>query len=44
MTIIDNRDGSVYEVQVKDGAIKATDLWAMSKTGGMKLRSFDPAY
>ena len=38
LTIIDNRTGGKYEVQIKNGTIQATALKQMS------IRSYDPAY
>jgi citrate synthase len=45
LTITDNRTGKSYEVPIKDGAIRATDLRTI-KTGedDFGLMSYDPAY
>jgi hypothetical protein len=29
LTVTDNRNGASYKVLIKDGAIKATDLWTI---------------
>ena len=45
LTVTDNRTGKQYEVAIKDGAIKATDLRQM-KTGAddAGLMTYDPAF
>jgi citrate synthase len=45
LTITDNRTGKQYEVPIKDGAIKATDLRQI-KTGAedVGLATYDPAF
>src|SRR6201991_2427163 len=46
LTITDNRTGKQYEIPIKDGAIKATDLRQI-KTGGTDdtgLMTYDPAF
>src|SRR5713101_4696320 len=45
LTIVDNRTGKKYEVPIKEGAIKATDLRKI-KTGAddFGLMTYDPAF
>ena len=45
LTVTDNRTGKTYEVPIKDGAIRATDLRQM-KTGAddAGLMTYDPAF
>jgi citrate synthase len=45
LTITDNRTGKQYEVPIKDGVIKATDLKQIKTAGDdMGLATYDPAF
>jgi citrate synthase len=44
LTIIDNRTGKKYEVPVRNGAIKATDLFQIKVTDDEGLVSYDPGF
>ena len=44
LTIIDNRTGKQYEIPVKNGAIKATDLFQIRVTEDDGLVSYDPGF
>jgi len=44
LTVTDNRTGKEYELQIKHGAINATDLAKIKSEDGEVTRSFDPAY
>jgi citrate synthase len=44
LTIIDNRTGKQYEVPVKNGVIKATDLFQIKVTEDDGLVSYDPGF
>ena len=44
LTIVDNRTGAEHTVPISDGAIRATDLRAITGADGQGLLSFDPAY
>jgi citrate synthase len=44
LTIIDNRTGKQYEVPIKKGAIKATDLFQIKVTEDDGLVSYDPGF
>ena len=44
LTIIDNRTGKQYEVPVRNGAIKATDLYQIKVTEDDGLLSYDPGF
>jgi len=43
-SIVDNRTGLAYEMDVTDGAISATQLANIKSPDGEVTRSFDPAY
>ena len=45
LTITDNRTGKQYEVSIKDGVIKATDLKQIKTDGDdAGLATYDPAF
>jgi citrate synthase len=44
LTIIDNRTGKKYEIPIKNGAIKATDLFQIKVTEDDGLVSYDPGF
>src|SRR6184192_4470214 len=44
LTIIDNRTGRQYEIPIKSGAIKATDLFQIKVTEDDGLVSYDPGF
>jgi citrate synthase len=44
LTIIDNRTGKKYEVPIRNGAIKATDLFQIKITDDEGLVSYDPGF
>jgi citrate synthase len=44
LTVIDNRTGLKYELEIKDDTISATQLGTIKSISGEVLRSFDPAY
>ena len=44
LTIIDNRTGKQYEIPVKNGAIKATDLFQIRVTEDDGIVSYDPGF
>jgi citrate synthase len=44
LTIIDNRTGKKYEVPIRNGAIKATDLFQIKINGDEGLVSYDPGF
>jgi citrate synthase len=44
LTIIDNRTGKQYEVPIRNGAIKATDLFQIKVNGDDGLVSYDPGF
>lgn len=44
LTIIDNRTGKQYEVSIRNGAIKATDLYQIKVNGDEGLVSYDPGF
>jgi citrate synthase len=44
LTIIDNRTGKQYEIPVKNGAIKATDLFQIKVTEDDGIVSYDPGF
>ena len=44
LTIIDNRTGKQYEVPVKNGAIKATDLFQIKVSEDDGIVSYDPGF
>jgi citrate synthase len=45
LTVTDNRTGKQYEIPIKDGAIRATDLRQISATeGDHGLSTYDPAF
>jgi citrate synthase len=44
LTIIDNRTGKKYEVPIRNGAIKATDLFQIKVTDDEGLVSYDPGF
>jgi citrate synthase len=44
LSVTDNRTGKSYELNIKDGAINATDLGKIKDAKGNVTRSFDPAY
>jgi citrate synthase len=44
LTIIDNRTGKKYEVPIRNGAIKATDLFQIKVTDDDGLVSYDPGF
>jgi citrate synthase len=44
LTIIDNRTGKQYEIPIRDGAIKATDLFQIKLNGDEGLISYDPGF
>jgi citrate synthase len=44
LTIIDNRTGKQYEVPIRNGAIKATDLFQIKVNGDEGLVSYDPGF
>jgi citrate synthase len=44
LTIIDNRTGKQYEIPIKGGAIKATDLFQIKVTEDDGLVSYDPGF
>jgi citrate synthase len=44
LTIVDNRTGKQYEVPIKNGAIKATDLFQIKVTEDDGLVSYDPGF
>jgi len=44
LTIIDNRTGKQYEVPIKNGAVKATDLFQIRVTEDDGIVSYDPGF
>ena len=44
LTIIDNRTGKQYEVPIKNGAVKATDLFQIRLTEDDGIVSYDPGF
>ena len=44
LSVRDNRTGKDYELNIKDGAINATDLSKIKSPKGAVTRSYDPAY
>src|SRR5687768_2780269 len=44
LTIIDNRTGKQYEIPIKSGAIKATDLFQIKVSEDDGLVSYDPGF
>jgi citrate synthase len=44
LTVIDNRTGKQYEIPIKGGAIKATDLFQIKVTEDDGLVSYDPGF
>jgi len=44
LTIIDNRTGKQYEIPIKNGAIKATDLFQIRVTENDGIVSYDPGF
>jgi citrate synthase len=44
LTVIDNRTGKQYEIPIKSGAIKATDLFQIKVTEYDGLVSYDPGF
>ncbi|MGH7826487.1 MAG: citrate synthase [Candidatus Binatia bacterium] len=44
LTIIDNRTGKRYEIPIRNGAIKATDLFQIKVNGDDGLVSYDPGF
>ncbi len=44
LTIIDNRTGKQYEIPIKNGAIKATDLFQIRITEEDGIVSYDPGF
>ena len=44
LTVVDNRTGNKYELDIKDSCIFATQLGNIKAPDGEVLRSFDPAY
>ncbi len=44
LTIIDNRTGKQYEIPIKNGAIKATDLFQIKVSEDEGIVSYDPGF
>src|SRR4030066_1507322 len=44
LTVIDNRTGKQYEIPIKNGAIKATDLFQIKVTEEDGLVTYDPGF
>jgi citrate synthase len=44
LTIVDNRTGKQYEVPIKNGAVKATDLFQIRVTEDDGIVSYDPGF
>ena len=44
LSVVDNRTGKSYELDIKDGAINATALSKIKSPTGAVTRSYDPAY
>ncbi|MGH7887445.1 MAG: citrate/2-methylcitrate synthase, partial [Candidatus Binatia bacterium] len=44
LTIIDNRTGKQYEIAIKNGAIKATDLFQIKVAEDDGIVSYDPGF
>jgi citrate synthase len=44
LTIIDNRTGKKYEIPIKNGAVKATDLFQIKVTEDDGIVSYDPGF
>src|SRR6187551_3012555 len=44
LTITDNRTGKQYEIAIKNGAIKATDLFQIRITEEDGIVSYDPGF
>ncbi|KAJ1562634.1 hypothetical protein HK096_006583, partial [Nowakowskiella sp. JEL0078] len=44
LTVLDNRNGNTYQVDIDDGVISATAFQKMKATGGGGIRIYDPAY
>ena len=44
LTIIDNRTGKQYDIPIKNGAIKATDLFQIKITEDDGIVSYDPGF
>jgi len=44
LTIIDNRTGRQYEIPIKNGAVKATDLFQIRITEDEGIVSYDPGF
>ena len=44
LTITDNRTGKQYEIPIKEGAIRATDLRQIKAVDDSGLTTYDPAF
>lgn len=44
LSVVDNRTGKSYELDIKDNAIFATQISSIKDLDGEVTRSFDPAY
>src|SRR4030065_938983 len=44
LTVTDNRTGKSYEIPIKNGAIKATDLFQIKVTEDDGLVTYDPGF
>ena len=44
LTVVDNRTGKQYEIPIKNGAIKATDLFQIRVTEDDGIVSYDPGF
>ena len=44
LSVVDNRTGKSYELQVTNNAVAATQLLQIRNVSGVVTRSFDPAY
>ena len=44
LTIVDNRTGKQYEIPIKNGAIKATDLFQIKISEDEGIVSYDPGF
>jgi len=44
LTVIDNRTGKSYEISIKNGAIKATDLFQIKTGEDDGLVTYDPGF
>ena len=44
LSVVDNRTGKSYELEIKNNSVAATQLLQIKNVSGLVTRSFDPAY